>query len=50
MVVDAHFDLAAEVYERRLAGERHVVERRYLPHFREASVNLIVSSIYVPGR
>lgn len=50
MVVDAHFDLAAEVYERRLAGERHVVERQYLPHFREASVNLIVSSIYVPGR
>ena len=29
-VADAHFDLAAEVYERRLAGEQNVVEQRYL--------------------
>ena len=49
-VVDAHFDLAAEVYERRLAGERDVVERRYLPHFQEAGLNVLVSSIYVSGR
>lgn len=49
-VVDAHFDLAAEVYERRLAGERNVVERRYLPHFREASLDVLVSSVYVSGR
>lgn len=32
-VVDAHFDLAAEVCERRLTGEQGVVERRYLPVF-----------------
>ena len=49
-VADAHFDLAAEVYERRLSGERNVVERRYLPHFREASLNVLVSSVYVSGR
>lgn len=49
-VVDAHFDLAAEVYERRLAGERDVVERYYLPHFEEASLNVCVSSVYVSSR
>ena len=49
-VVDAHFDLAAEVYERRLAGKRDVVERRYLSHFQEASLNVLVSSVYVSGR
>lgn len=49
-VADAHFDLAAEVYERRLAGEKDVVERLYLPHFKEASLNVCVSSVYVAGR
>lgn len=46
-VVDAHLDLAAEVYARRLAGERNVVERRYLQHFREAEINVVVSSVFV---
>ena len=46
-VVDAHFDLAAEVYERRLTGEYGVVERRYLPHFEEAGLNIVVSSIFI---
>lgn len=46
-VVDAHLDLAAEVYIRRLNGERDVVKRHYLPHFREANLNLVVSSVYV---
>lgn len=46
-VVDAHFDLAAEVYERRLAGERDVVERLYLKHFREACLDVVVSSIFL---
>ena len=49
-VVDAHFDLAAEVYERRLAGEREVTKRRYLKHFREAGLNVLVSSVYVSDR
>lgn len=49
-VVDAHFDLAAEVYTRRLYGERDVVERLYLPHFQEASLKLLVSSVYVSTR
>ena len=49
-VVDAHFDLAAEVYSRRLYGERDVVERLYLPHFFEGGLNLLVSSVFVSGR
>lgn len=49
-VVDAHFDLAAEVYERRLEGEKNVVEKRYLPYFRQAGLNVLVSSIYVSDR
>lgn len=49
-VVDAHFDLAAEVYHRRLYGERDIVERRYLKHFQEASLNVCVSSVYVSSQ
>ena len=49
-VVDAHFDLAAEVYERRLAGEQGVVEQRYLPRFEEAGLNIVVSSIFINNR
>ena len=49
-VADAHFDLAAEVYERRLLGERDVVERLYLPQFRAAGLNVLVSSVYISSR
>lgn len=49
-VVDAHLDLAAEVYARRSFGERDVVERRYLPYFREAHLNVCVSSVFVPSK
>ena len=46
-VVDAHLDLAAEVYARRSFGERDVVERSYLLRFLEAGVNVCVSSVFV---
>lgn len=46
-VVDAHLDLAGEILLRNQAGERDVVKKYYLPHFRTAGVNLILSSIYV---
>lgn len=49
-VVDAHFDLAAEVCERRLTGEQDVVERRYLPYFEKAGLNIVVSSIFINNR
>lgn len=46
-VVDAHLDLAAEVYYRRLAGEKEVIRRHYLEHFKEGGIRLIVSSVFV---
>ncbi|MBQ3105350.1 MAG: membrane dipeptidase [Lachnospiraceae bacterium] len=46
-VADAHFDLAAEVYARRMAGERNIVKDRYLRHFRKAGCSIIVSSVFV---
>ncbi len=49
-VVDAHLDLAAVVYERRLAGERDVVRRYFLDSFRQAHLDVVVSSIYVSLR
>ena len=49
-VVDAHLDLAGEVLLRRQAGEKEVVKRHYLPHFKEAGLNLVFSSVYVENR
>ena len=46
-VVDAHLDLAAEVYRRRIYGERDVVERRYLRSFLEAPGPVSLSSVFV---
>ena len=46
-VVDAHLDLAGEILLRNQAGERDIVKKYYLPHFRTAGINLILSSIYV---
>lgn len=46
-VVDAHLDLAGEVLLRRQAGEREVVKRHYLSHFKRAGMKLVVSSVYV---
>ena len=46
-VVDAHLDLAGEALLRRQAGEREVVKRHYLSHFKRAGMKLVVSSVYV---
>lgn len=46
-VVDAHLDLAGEILLRYRAGEREVVKRHYLTHFKEAGLNLVFSSVYV---
>lgn len=48
-VVDAHLDLAGEILLRNKLGEREIIRNRYLPNWRKAGINLIVSSIYVPG-
>lgn len=46
-VVDAHLDLAGEVLLRKKNGERDIVKKHYLKHFKTAGINLVFSSIYV---
>lgn len=49
-VADAHFDLLPFVLEKREKGETSVIERYYLPDFREGRVNLAVSSLFLGNR
>ena len=44
---DAHNDLAGEILLRHKNGESKVIERLYLPYWKEAGFQLIVSSVYV---
>ena len=46
-VADAHFDLVTEVYERRLRGERGVLNRYYKKEFQKSGVNLIIASLFL---
>lgn len=46
-IVDAHFDLAYDVANRRERSESRVIETTYLDSFRESRVDLIVSSIFI---
>ncbi len=46
-VVDAHLDLAAELYFRKRSGEKEPLRDRYLKNLRIGGFNLIVSSVYV---
>lgn len=46
-VIDAHLDLAGEIYLRYKRGEKEVIKNHYLKHWKEAGIRLIVSSIYL---
>lgn len=46
-VVDAHIDLAAEIYARQKEGERNIIEKYYLDNLKTAGINILVSSIYI---
>lgn len=46
-VIDCHNDLAGELLLRHQQGESHVIQRLYLPGWKAAGFQLIVSSIYV---
>lgn len=46
-VVDAHLDLAAEIYMRYQAGEKEVIKNHYLSNFLQAGFNVIVSSVFI---
>lgn len=47
IVIDGHFDLLADVADRRRAGERRVIERIYLPELKKGQIDIIVASLYV---
>lgn len=47
IVVDAHLDLAGEVYNRYMAGEKEVIKNKYLENFKKGGFNIIVSSLYI---
>ena len=46
-VVDAHLDLAGEIFLRHQAGEEDVIRRHYLSDFKKAGIRLVVSSVFV---
>ncbi len=48
VVVDAHMDLATEIYERNLRGEFDIIKKYHLDNFTLAGINIIVSSIFIP--
>lgn len=47
VVVDTHLDLAGEIYNRYLAGEKEVIKNRYLENLKKGGFNIIVSSLYI---
>ncbi len=49
-VLDAHYDLLPLVLDRRQKGERNVIEKEYIPAFRAAHVDAVVSSLFVSER
>lgn len=46
-VVDAHLDLAAELFCRKMNGEENPLRDHYLENFRKGGFNLICSSIFL---
>ena len=47
IVVDTHLDLAGEIYNRYMAGEKEVIKNHYLENFKKGGFNLIVSSLFI---
>lgn len=47
VVVDTHLDLAGEIYNRYLAGEKEVIKNKYLENFKKGGFNIIVSSLFI---
>ena len=49
-IVDAHLDLAYDLYAKRRNGRTHVIRDEYLEDFRKGGVRVVVSSLFVDGR
>ncbi len=47
IVVDTHLDLAGEIYNRYLAGEKEVIKNRYLENLKKGGFNIVVSSLFI---
>lgn len=47
VVVDTHLDLAGEIYNRYMAGEKEVIKNKYLSNFKKGGFNIIVSSLFI---
>ena len=47
VVADTHLDLAGEIYNRYMAGERKVIKNYFLENFKKGGFNLIVSSLFM---
>lgn len=45
-VCDTHWDLAPEIFLRRMAGEKSVLKNRYLEDLKKGGFSLVVSSIF----
>ncbi len=47
MIVDAHLDLAVDVFNKRKEGKRKVIESYYLDGFKTGGVDVVVSSLFI---
>ncbi len=47
IVIDAHLDLGAIIFERKRKGEKKIIENHFLNNFKKAGFNFIVGAIYV---
>lgn len=46
-VVDAHFDLPMEIYDRNQVGEKDIIKNDYLKTWQNAGINLVVCAIFI---
>jgi membrane dipeptidase len=47
IVIDAHLDLGAIVFERKRKGEKNIIKNHFLNSFKKSGFNFIVGAIYV---
>lgn len=46
-VIDAHMDLASEIYNRLQNGEKNVIKTYYLDNWRKAGMKIVISSLFI---
>lgn len=48
VVVDCHLDLATEIFNRVNMGEKQIIKKYYLDHFKNSGIKIVISSIFIP--